>query len=249
MTYKEIYDNLAADSEKINIKKNYLLPKAIREFKKETVFPAWRWYEYKIPATMNTYIIFFYVESRNFIDKPECDCFCVHFEDKKRFVIKVDAIGYKQEGNPLSLIRLIRVYTSHFFDRYNERLLKDNSIGSTDVACRYFSRNKKEIPIEINEEINKNLKKHGESANYGSKIRDGFCFMRSAVQNVSNRGGDKNDRLEAVMFMYTTFMNEAGMEVSQLSAIGRKVNDEWSRCIKLLQEEASNGEIELTLGT
>lgn len=249
MTCKEIYDNLAADIEKINIKKNYLWSRAISKFKKERIFPAWTWYEYTIPATRNTYIIFFYAESRNFIEKPEWDYFCVHYEDKKRFVIKACTMGYKQEENPLSLIRVVRVYTRHFFDKYNERLLKDNSIGSTDVACRYFSRNKKEFPIEINEEINRNLKKHGESANYGSKIRDGFCFMRSGVQNVNNRGGDKNDGLKAVMFMYMTFMNEAGMEGSQLSAIDRKVSDEYSRCIKLLQEETCNGEIELTLGT
>lgn len=247
MTYKEIYDNLAADTEKINIKKNYLLPKAIREFKKETVFPAWRWYEYKIPATRNTYIIFFYAESRNFIEKPECDYFCVHYEDKKRLVIKACAMGYKPEERPLTLIRVVRVYTSHFFERYNERFLKNNFIGSTDVACRYFSRNKNEIPIEINEKINKNLKKHGESANFGSKIRDGFCFMRSAAQNVSNKEVCENDRLEAVMFMYVTFMNESGMEDSQLSEISKNVNDTWCRCINVFQEEQSNGKIELSL--
>ena len=35
MTYKEMYDNLAADLEKIKIKKEYLLPRAVKELKKE----------------------------------------------------------------------------------------------------------------------------------------------------------------------------------------------------------------------
>ena len=34
MTYKEMYDCLAADFDKVKLKKEYLLPRAIREFKK-----------------------------------------------------------------------------------------------------------------------------------------------------------------------------------------------------------------------
>ena len=35
MTYKEMYDNLAADLEKVKIKEEYLLPRAVKEFRKE----------------------------------------------------------------------------------------------------------------------------------------------------------------------------------------------------------------------
>lgn len=34
MTYKEMYDHLAADKKKVDIKIDYLLPKAIKSFKK-----------------------------------------------------------------------------------------------------------------------------------------------------------------------------------------------------------------------
>ena len=34
MTYKDMYDCLTADLEKINIKKEYLLPRAVKELKK-----------------------------------------------------------------------------------------------------------------------------------------------------------------------------------------------------------------------
>lgn len=43
MTYKEIYDNLAAEIEIIKIKKNYLWSREISKFKKERIFPAWKW--------------------------------------------------------------------------------------------------------------------------------------------------------------------------------------------------------------
>ena len=39
MTYKEMYDHLSKDLNKIRIKKDCLLPKAIKEFKKEKRFP------------------------------------------------------------------------------------------------------------------------------------------------------------------------------------------------------------------
>ena len=70
MTCKEIYDNLAADIEKINIKKNYLWSRAISKFKKERIFPAWTWYEYTIPATRNTYIIFFMLKVEILLKNP-----------------------------------------------------------------------------------------------------------------------------------------------------------------------------------
>lgn len=35
MTYKEMYDHLAADKQKVEIKKEYLLPKAVKAFKKK----------------------------------------------------------------------------------------------------------------------------------------------------------------------------------------------------------------------
>lgn len=59
MTYKEMYDNLSKDLKKVKIREDYFLPKAIKEFKKERRFPAWRWYEYTVPASQNKYIIFF----------------------------------------------------------------------------------------------------------------------------------------------------------------------------------------------
>ena len=64
MTYKEMYDHLAADKQKVDIRKEYFLPKAIRVFKKKMKFPAWEIYEYTVPATNNKYVIYFYAESR-----------------------------------------------------------------------------------------------------------------------------------------------------------------------------------------
>lgn len=49
MTYKEMYDHLAADLPKIQFKMNMLFSKAVKIFRKTVRFPAWQLYDYKIP--------------------------------------------------------------------------------------------------------------------------------------------------------------------------------------------------------
>ena len=249
MTYKEMYDHLSKDLIKIQIKKNCLLPKVIKEFKKEKRFPAWRWHEYTIPATQTKYVIFFYAESRKLIDKPYVGHFVVVFDRNKRLVIQPIAGGYKHtEDSPLTLIRQIHVYSNHFFVRYNERILKDKSLQANDVACIFLSRNEKKMPIKMNNEMNKHLEEYGESAKYGYRVRDGFCFARVAVQGTVSDDGDRHkDKIDAMIAIYTTFMNESGMDDSQLSAINKEHIRTWIQHVQDLHKEANDGFVTLTL--
>ena len=250
MTYKEMYDNLSKDLKKVKIREDYFLPKAIKEFKKEKRFPAWRWYEYTVPASQNKYIIFFYVESRAFIEKPEIGNYCVVFDNKNnKFVIKWGACGYNHtKDGPLMLLRQIQVYTSHFFDRYKERRLKDLSLNANDVVCRYLSRNKEVMPIEMNNEINRHLDQYGAGAKYGFRVRDGFCFALLDLQVMQSKDGDcEKDKPQAMYVVYKTFMNETDMADTQLSAIDKSHYDAWLRYIQTLQKESTDGEITLTL--
>ena len=59
MTWKEMYDDLAQDAKKVQIRIDKIYPKAVKFFKKTRSFPSWYIDEYKIPATNNQYIIFF----------------------------------------------------------------------------------------------------------------------------------------------------------------------------------------------
>ena len=249
MTSKEIYDNILVDLEKINIRIEYLYPKAIKEFRKERKFPAWKWYEYIIPTTNNNYIIFFYAESRVFIEKPKADFYLLVFDGNKRFVIKACAGGYSHtEGGPLIAIRQIHAITSHFIERYNERVIKDKSLNANDVVCRYFSRNTISIPIQMNEEINKKLEKYGDAAKYGYRVRDGFCFVQSALEGVVSEDGDrKKDRVDGMLVIYTTFMNESDMKKSQLSAINKGHYDTWEQFVKAFLKEQRDGVVTLKL--
>ncbi len=64
MTFREMYDGFAADSSKIEIKRQQLESKAVKKFKKAVKFPALELFEYTIPSSKNLYILYFYAESR-----------------------------------------------------------------------------------------------------------------------------------------------------------------------------------------
>ena len=250
MTYKEMYDHLLADKQKVDIKKEYLLPKAVKAFRKAYRFPAWELYEYKIPATNNKYIIYFYAENRTRVEKPEVSSFCILFNGKQKFVIQGGVSRYKHTpDSPLTLIRQIHAYTSHFLQRYNERFLKNESLRSNEVAARYLSRNNAAImPLEQNENINRNHELYGETGQYAYRVRDGICFAQSEIQGIFYEDGDKlNDKIDASLILYTTFMNESEMTDDQRRAIFKEHCEKWAEIASDFLKEAKDGVITLKL--
>ena len=65
----------------------------------------------------------------------------------------------------------------------------------------------------ISSEINRNIEKYDESAQYGFRVRDGFCFTQSAIE-VSNEG-----KSHVAVSVCKTFMNESDKQSTQLNAI------------------------------
>jgi hypothetical protein len=243
MTYKEMYDHLAADLGKVEYRKAYYLPKAVREFRKAIKFPVWKWYEYKVPSTNNKYVIFYYAENADFVEKPKTGFYVDVFYDRQRFVVKWGASGYRHTPTgPIKAIRQIHAYTSHFLHRYNERCLKDDSLSTNDIACRYLSRNDIAMPIEINESINKNIEDYGEGAKQGFRVRDGICFTRTGCEG----DRDKN-RVDAMVIVYTTFMSEYKMTDSQRLAIDKEHWEKWTQSFMDFIKESNNGVLSLKL--
>lgn len=249
MLYKEIYDHLLSDIHRVKFRTEYLLPKAIKEFKKAKKLPAWRWYEYTVPSTNNSYIIYFYVDSRLNIEKPVIGHYSILFKENKRFVVKAAASLYRHtEESALKLIRQIHVYSSHFLERYNERILKNKSLCANDVACIYLSRNNiGGMPILMNESINKRIEKY-EGARYGYRVRDGFCFAKNQVEGILSEDGDcRKDKVDTMLILYKTFMNESDMKDTQLAAIDEGHYLAYQQAVQCLMKESKDGFITLQL--
>ena len=220
MTYKEMYDNLAMDYEKIEIKMDQLKSKAIKKFRKVHVFPAVEVFSYRIPTSNNLYNIFFYAGSRGSIDNPIADFYCIFPIEKKKFYVRWIAGGYRHTpASDIKLVRQLHVYTHHFFARYNERIMNGLDRGMDIIACLYFGRNRGMIPIKVSEEINRNYDKYGCSGRQAFRVKDGLCFTRSAVEGTMDEVDANNDRIDSLCFVYTTFMNESSMSGVQRRAI------------------------------
>ena len=249
MTYKEMYDHLAKDKQKVYIKADTLLPKAVKIFRKSIRFPAWQLYDYTIPSNKNQYVIFFYAENRHKVEKPDMDYFCIVYDKNKRFIVKWGASGYKHTPeNPIVAVRQIHAYTSHFLQRYNDRFLKEEKLSADEIAARYLSRNKIAMPIQQNKEINRNHEQYGETGQYAFRVRDGFCFARTVVEGVESEDGDRyKDKIDAMLILYTTFMNESKMSDTQRVAINKEHYEKWLQYCRDFAKEAKDGVITLRL--
>lgn len=215
-----MYDNLAMDYEKIEIKMDQLKSKAIKKFRKVHVFPAVEMFSYRIPSSNNLYNIFFYAGSRDSIDNPIADFYCIFLIEKKKFYVRWIAGGYRHTpASDIKLVRQLHVYTHHFFARYNERIMNGLDRGMDIIACLYFGRNRGMIPIKVSEEINRNYDKYGCSGRQAFRVKDGLCFTRSAVEGTMDEVDANNDRIDSLCFVYTTFMNESSMSGVQRRAI------------------------------
>lgn len=157
MTFYEMYEELASDRSKIEYKRQQLMPKAVKKFRKTLRFPAWELFEYTNPSRRNSYILFFYAANRQAVENPEFNYFSVINVDSSRFVLKWGCSPYKHtDADSMVWTRRIDAYSAHFFSRYRERVFKNTELGLNEVICRYFTRNKIALLIELNEDIKKN---------------------------------------------------------------------------------------------
>lgn len=249
MSYKEIFDHLFKDLNKIKYRIDYYKPKAIKEFKKTTEFPAWIKYDYTNPSNNNHYVIFYYVKNWDEIHNPKASYFCTTFNNNQRLIIRTIVGGYKHTPNtPTKAIRTIHIFTSHFLERYRERFLKKPELTLNETACRFFSRNPYFMPIEINKEINKHISKYGEGAKKGYRVNDGICFTQSVLEG-KFYGDDlqDKDRVDALVAVFTTFMVESDMQERQRFAILHEHWKKWTEAYTDFIKESKNGELNLKL--
>lgn len=245
MSCKEMFDNLATDKEKVDIKKEYFRSRATKELKKKTKFPAYVCYEYKIPATQNKYFIFFYAANKFMAEKPDVNSFCELFDNNKRFIIKWGISPYQHCKNSKHIyLPQIHAYPSHFFQRYKERCLKDETLSTNDVICRYFARNGKDFfPIKITNEINNNIEKYGIAGEIGCIVTDGFCFTQSKLEGTPGENR-VDDKIDAMLLIYATFISKNEMGKNQYEAI--KAGEETAlSLLKDFYEKYKNRDFEL----
>ena len=219
MSNLEICDALFADRPKLQIKANSLIPKIAKQFKKERKFPAWKWEEYTHQQSHNRYLICFYAATSAQADKPDVKFLAFMEEGRQRIVVQWGCWLYHKPGSLDDIAtRYIGFFSGHFFSRYRERIWKNIDISFNELLCRYFSRNIATIPLELNEDIQRNYKEYGELAKYAFQVPDGTCFIRHWNEGDETTVGQKDSDFISVV-LYYTFVNGGMMTETQNKAI------------------------------
>lgn len=248
MPYKEMYDILMADFPKISYWAEKQMDKVIKELSSTNIFPAYRIIKYQSPVSNNHYFIYYYVEYAGLLNNPCVGHFMELIINKQRFLLVPQKGGFKPcMRDEIEEMPQVYVYSHHFFEQYNNRFLKNKSLSINEIACCFFSRNRLYEPIPIDERINKNIKKYNENANRGFKVRDGFCFtvydldVDDNVESITDQA-----KINAFLFLFTTFMNVGGLKDMQIRAILEESRKSW----ELLYSQTkwlkkTNGELNL----
>ena len=222
MSHLEICDALFADRPKLQIRAKALIPKMAKQFKKERKFPAWKWAEYTHQQSHNRYQICFYAPTLAHADSPDVKYLAFLEEDHQRIVVQWGCWMYRKHGSMDAIAtRYIGYFSGHFFSRYRERIWKNVDMSFNELLCRYFSRNIATIPLELNEDIQRNYKEYGELAKYAFQVPDGTCFIRHWNEGDEATVGEKDSNFISVV-LYYTFVNGGMMTDAQNEAIFRE---------------------------
>ena len=225
MSAKEIYDDLEKDSQRIRIWAEKLYPSIIKKFKKSHSFPVWHIEKYDAKYSRNCYYLFYYAANAKEVAKPRCIHYYVAYFDNQRYVVTWGETIH-QDGYVLPVVN---AYTSHFLDRYKERFLYKKDLSANEAAGIFLVRNILHTPIKMNKNINKHYKNYGDYNDHGMHVTDGFCFTRAALEEKEGK-----DHADAIVIVYTTFMNESNMEEAQRVAINKEHIETLKHCFMLM---------------
>jgi hypothetical protein len=143
-------------------------------------------------------------------------------EGRQRIVIQWGCWIYRKHGSLESIATpYIGYFSNHFFSRYHERIWKNAEMSFNDLLCRYFSRNIATIPLELNEDIQRNYKEYGEFAKYAFQVPEGTCFIRHWNEGDETTIGKKDSDFISVV-LYYTFVNEGMMTETQKEAVSKE---------------------------
>ena len=99
MSHLEICDALFDDLPMIKQRIDYLKSRMIKRFKKENVFPNWKWEEYTHPVSQNKHLISFSVASPSQTENPEINYVTFINDGDEKIVIQWGCWQYRERGS------------------------------------------------------------------------------------------------------------------------------------------------------
>lgn len=169
MTEQEIRKEIIEDLTDLRCQERFskdFRSKVLKSYK----FPVIKSYDCKSNKRKNHIVMTFTADKRGHHDNPCVSMYCIYERKEGKYAAIYDPAKRK-----------ITIYAPHFFKRYKERILKDDSLQMIDVIKEYFKNCWGLIRIEIDknlEEAYQCFEGHysDEVINFASVTGGGYCF-------------------------------------------------------------------------
>ncbi len=170
MTVQEIHKEVFDDMENLKIK----LKEIPDDFKKNVLrssrFPFTKTYEFKTQEKKNLFIVDFTAIKRSYWKKPILTIYGIYSRSEGKYAVSLSVD-----------MNTITIHPPHFFKRYRERILKNDSFSSEEVIRLYFKNDWGFTGAVVNEDY-ESVYLHFESDNKNEKLSfvgansQGYCF-------------------------------------------------------------------------
>lgn len=170
MTIQEIHKEVFADLESLKNK----LPEFRKDFGKRVLkvsrYPLSKTYEYTTRIKKNIFYIDFTALKRGQWDKPILSIYCIYSRPEGKYAVTLTID-----------MDIITIYPPHFFKRYRERIVKDESISNEDLIRQYFKNDWGFMGAVVNKDF-QSVYHCFENDNQNDKIdfvaatSEGYCF-------------------------------------------------------------------------
>lgn len=167
MTIQEIYKELFEDVKNIEGKLEYCRKEFRRDVLQTNKYPIDKYYECKTPKKRNLFVAIFTAIKRGDNNNP---------------IIGIYGIYSRPEGKYAATLnreqKLMSIYPPHFFDRYKERILKNDSIPTEEIIKHYFKNNWGFLAAIINEDIASVYRcfENDDGVDIVATTDEGYCF-------------------------------------------------------------------------
>lgn len=236
MTHIEVFNNILSDQKNFVywIEKN--APKALKAFSKQFKFPKFQIIDYEHQVSKNKYLLFFGLQNQE--SSLEAKVFLVYCYENEKYFIDF-GFSPKYDDISKSQIAILSIYTSHFFKRYKERFLNDETLTIKDVIGNYFSRLTNINLLNINEDIINDYKeKYGEFS-FAALTNNGLCLGEHRVYK-SELPCEKGKANEVAVNIFRTFVSKDLLTKKQENALIREELEYYDRYMEYIKKQNFN---------
>ena len=170
MTVQEIHKEVFEDFKTLRNKLDEFQKDFKRMVLKSNCYPLTKSFEYKTRKKKNLFIIGFTALKRSAWKKPIISTYGVYSRPEGKYVVA-----------PSLDMNISTIYPPHFFKRYRERILKDESISNEDIIRHYFKNDWGFMGAVVNENFEsvyncfENDEKD-EKVSFVAGTYQGYCF-------------------------------------------------------------------------